>query len=380
MKQKVAIARTLVHDPILLFLDQPTANLDPEAAKMVRDVILELKKEKRTIFLNTHHLDEAQRICDRVGILRTRLLTTGSVEALRSGSPGSRTVVRLERGSEQLARAVRARLGARSVEISGDQLTVEVEDPDRENPEIAEAVIAAGGRIRQLTQLSPSLEDVYLQARPRRLGSGRVMRLSQAWIVARHDMGIIRRKRGIALGLVALPLGVGIGFPLLVDYIILQAGDMSVTSYLPTLIDAFTFWFVIGAAILPNAIAAYGIIGEKIEKSLEPLLSTPTTDGELLLGKVLASFLPTMLAVWAGIRSVSGTHRLVQPRRVGVPLLPELGDGRHPVPPCSARVPLRDRAVGHRLVAGHGYSERPAVCRITFVPLIFVYSPERSVR
>ena len=62
MKQKVAIARTLVHDPILLFLDEPTANLDPEASKMVRDVILELKKEKRTIFLNTHNLDEAQRI------------------------------------------------------------------------------------------------------------------------------------------------------------------------------------------------------------------------------------------------------------------------------------------------------------------------------
>jgi|SRR5580658_427320 ABC-2 type transport system ATP-binding protein len=163
MKQKVAIARTLVHDPILLFLDEPTANLDPEAAKMVREVILELKKEKRTIFLNTHHLDEAQRICDRVGILRTHLLTTGTVEGLRSGTSGRRTVVRLERASEQLAGAVRAKLGDRRVEVSGDQLIVGVEDPDRENPEIAEAVIAAGGRIRQLTQLTPSLEEVYLK-------------------------------------------------------------------------------------------------------------------------------------------------------------------------------------------------------------------------
>jgi ABC-2 type transport system ATP-binding protein len=163
MKQKVAIARTLVHDPILLFLDEPTANLDPEAAKMVRDVILELKKEKRTIFLNTHHLDEAQRICDRVGILRTHLLTTGTVDALRSGSSGKRTAVRLERTSEQIANAVRARVGSRRVAVSGDQLIVEVEDPDRDNPDIAEAVIAAGGRIRQLSQLSPSLEDVYLK-------------------------------------------------------------------------------------------------------------------------------------------------------------------------------------------------------------------------
>ncbi len=163
MKQKVAIARTLVHDPILLFLDEPTANLDPEAAKMVREIILELKKEKRTIFLNTHNLDEAQRVCDRVGILRTKLLTTGSPDALRSGMSGMRTVVRLERVSEELAWAVRARLSERTVEVKGDQLIVEVHDPDRENPEIAEAVITAGGRIRQLSQLSSSLEDVYLK-------------------------------------------------------------------------------------------------------------------------------------------------------------------------------------------------------------------------
>jgi ABC-2 type transport system ATP-binding protein len=163
MKQKVAVARTLVHDPILLFLDEPTANLDPEAAKMVRDVILELKKEKRTIFLNTHHLDEAQRVCDRVGILRTRLLTVGSVDALRSGTSGKHTTVRLERATEEIAAAVRARLGNRQVQISGDRLIVEVTDPDRENPEIVAAVIGAGGRIREISQLSPSLEDVYLK-------------------------------------------------------------------------------------------------------------------------------------------------------------------------------------------------------------------------
>jgi ABC-2 type transport system ATP-binding protein len=163
MKQKVALARTLVHDPILLFLDEPTANLDPEAAKMVRDVILELKKEKRTIFLNTHHLDEAQRICDRVGILRTKLITTGSLDALRFGTSGKKTVVRLDRPSEEIANAVRSRLEPRTVVLSGDELTVDVTDPEHENPEIASAVIAAGGRIVQISQLSPSLEDVYLR-------------------------------------------------------------------------------------------------------------------------------------------------------------------------------------------------------------------------
>jgi len=163
MKQKLALARALVHDPVLLFLDEPTANLDPEAAKMVRDILLEFKKENRTIFLNTHNLDEAQRVCDRVGILRTKLLTVGSPSELRSQFHGTRTVVRLERASEGIAAAVRARMVSRKVEVSGNELLIEVEDPDRENPEIAEAVIAAGGRIRELSQPGPSLEDVYLR-------------------------------------------------------------------------------------------------------------------------------------------------------------------------------------------------------------------------
>lgn len=163
MKQKVALARTLVHDPMVLFLDEPTANLDPEAAKMVRDVILELKKEERTIFLNTHHLDEAQRICDRVGILRTQLLTVGTVDALRTGAAGRRTIVRLESAPEAIAKAVRERLGSRRVEVSGNNLLIDVQDPDRENPEIADAILRAGGRILELSGSAPSLEDVYLK-------------------------------------------------------------------------------------------------------------------------------------------------------------------------------------------------------------------------
>jgi ABC-2 type transport system ATP-binding protein len=163
MKQKLAIARALVHDPILLFLDEPTANLDPKAAKMVRDTILDLRKEKRTIFLNTHNLDEAQRVCDRVGILRTRLLTIGSPRDLEARLVGRRTVVRLERATEELAAAVRQRLGSYRVEISGNDLVIDTDDPDRENPEIVAALVAAGGRILELSQPMASLEEVYLK-------------------------------------------------------------------------------------------------------------------------------------------------------------------------------------------------------------------------
>lgn len=163
MKQKVAIARALVHEPQVLFLDEPTANLDPEAAKTVRDFILALKKEKRTIFLNTHHLEEAERICDRVGILRTRLLTVGSPAELKSRIWGSRTIARVDRVSETMIAAIRARLGDRSIEVQGDSLTVAVEEPDRQNPEIAEAILSAGGKLRGLSQAAVSLEDVYLK-------------------------------------------------------------------------------------------------------------------------------------------------------------------------------------------------------------------------
>ena len=96
MKQKLAIARALIHDPQVLFMDEPTANLDPEAAKTVRDFILQLKKEKKTIFLNTHNLDEAQRICDRVAIMNTSLRAIGTPQELERSVSGKKTVIGLE--------------------------------------------------------------------------------------------------------------------------------------------------------------------------------------------------------------------------------------------------------------------------------------------
>jgi ABC-2 type transport system ATP-binding protein len=162
MKQKVAIARALVHEPRILFLDEPTANLDPESAKTVRDFILQLKKEHRTIFLTTHNLDEAQRVCDRVGILRTKLLKIGSPAELKAALWGTKTAVQLERADPSVVAAVRERLRPRTVELVGRTLVVDVADGEKENPEIVEAVVRAGGRVQKVTELSPSLEDVYL--------------------------------------------------------------------------------------------------------------------------------------------------------------------------------------------------------------------------
>jgi ABC-2 type transport system ATP-binding protein len=129
MKEKLAIARALIHDPQVLFLDEPTANLDPEASKTVRDFILELKKEKKTIFLNTHNLDEAQRICDRIGILNTKLMVVGAPETLMGSLRGRRTSVKLVEASEAIVSAL-ARTGFEKVTIEGNDLVIDVKDPE----------------------------------------------------------------------------------------------------------------------------------------------------------------------------------------------------------------------------------------------------------
>ena len=162
MKQKLAIARALIHDPQVLFLDEPTANLDPEASKTVRDFILELKKEKKTIFLNTHNLDEAQRICDRIGILNTKLMVVGAPETLMESLRGRRISVKLVQVNEAIVAAL-ARTGFEKVTIEGNNLVIDVKDPEKENPGIVETIIKAGGGVQFVNDLRPTLEDVYLK-------------------------------------------------------------------------------------------------------------------------------------------------------------------------------------------------------------------------
>lgn len=162
MKQKLAIARALIHDPQVLFLDEPTANLDPEASKTVRDFILDLKKQKRTIFLNTHLLDEAERICDRVAILKTRLIATGSPEDLRHSLSGRKIKVQLELVDDAIVGAVQ-RLGFQIAEKNENSLVIVVGDPEKDNPTILQEMQAAGGRLQFVTEIGSSLEDVYLK-------------------------------------------------------------------------------------------------------------------------------------------------------------------------------------------------------------------------
>ena len=162
MKQKLAVARSLIHDPPILFLDEPTANLDPEAAKTVRDFILELKGEKRTIFLNTHLLSEAEKLCDRVGIIKTKLLAVDTPENLTKSLSGIKTVIQLETVYDEIVMAVE-KLKPGKVQVTGNKIIIKVDNAELENPDILKVIEAVGGRVQLVNEVKSTLEEVYLK-------------------------------------------------------------------------------------------------------------------------------------------------------------------------------------------------------------------------
>lgn len=163
MRQKLAIARALLHEPRILFLDEPTSGLDPEAARLVRDFISELRAEGRTIFLCTHNLDEADRLCDRIGVFRTRLLVLDSPTKLRSQVFGRKVVFHMRETSSSFVAAISQFSYVRDPKLIDNKLILTLDDPELHNPEIIQTLIQAGAQIQFVGELRHSLEDVYLQ-------------------------------------------------------------------------------------------------------------------------------------------------------------------------------------------------------------------------
>ncbi|MFQ6012598.1 MAG: ABC transporter ATP-binding protein, partial [Thermoplasmata archaeon] len=143
MRQKIAIVRALVHEPAVLFLDEPTAGLDPSAAKALRDFLRELRGEGRTIFLNTHNLFEAERVADRIGVVNTRLLAQGSPRELSARYWKPATVVRLRETTPAVLEAVEALDFVERLEVKDEELHVALDDPKRYNPALVRAILGA---------------------------------------------------------------------------------------------------------------------------------------------------------------------------------------------------------------------------------------------
>jgi ABC-2 type transport system ATP-binding protein len=163
MKQKLALARALLHEPRVLFLDEPTAALDPEAAHLVREFIAGLSHEGRTIFLCTHNLDEADRLCDRIGVLRTRLLMVDTPQHLRAKLFGRTVLLRLRRVDASIARAVSELPFVTDCRLANHQMALTVDDPELHNPEIIRLLVGLGVDVQFVSEVQRSLEEVYLQ-------------------------------------------------------------------------------------------------------------------------------------------------------------------------------------------------------------------------
>ncbi|HEX5414876.1 MAG TPA: ABC transporter ATP-binding protein [Chloroflexota bacterium] len=162
MRQKLAIARAVLHEPRLVFLDEPTSGLDPEAARVVRHFIAELRTEGRTIFLTTHNLPEADELCDLIGVFQTRLLDVDTPRNLRTRLFGQGTRVRVAGDATAWLAVARALPFVRDAAAATSILTVTLPDPDADNPALVRALVQAGAEIRAVEPLSHSLEEVYL--------------------------------------------------------------------------------------------------------------------------------------------------------------------------------------------------------------------------
>ena len=164
MKQKLAIARALIHDPSVVFLDEPTAALDPEAAFVVREAIETLRTAGRTIVLATHNLDEADRLCDRIAFVRGGLVRIDSPAALRGDLGVRGLAVRLSGPvSDATLQAIRDVPGVSAVEPVDGRLRVGSADPEAIAPAVVRALVAIGADIVEVRPERTSLEQIYFE-------------------------------------------------------------------------------------------------------------------------------------------------------------------------------------------------------------------------
>lgn len=161
MRQKLAIARAMLHEPQILFLDEPTASLDPEAAKVVRDLIETLRTKERTIFLCTHNLDEAERLCDRVALFKTKLITVGKPQVLKEQMYGRKTVIHLVNPAPGIEESIDLPF-IKKVERVDNALVFSLSNPEEENPIIVRRLVEMGASVQYVNELKVSLEDLYL--------------------------------------------------------------------------------------------------------------------------------------------------------------------------------------------------------------------------
>ena len=162
LKQRVALARTLLHRPDVVLLDEPTSGLDPESARDVRELVLRMRDERRAVLLSTHNLDEVERVANRVAVLRTRLIAVDTPSALRTRLFGARLRIALVPPAEAFANLLR-QAGYNDVRAESGTLSIAVDDPAARAPMVVRRLVEAGAQIQSVVPEQPPLEEVYLR-------------------------------------------------------------------------------------------------------------------------------------------------------------------------------------------------------------------------
>ena len=159
LKQRLAIARALIHRPPVVLLDEPTSGLDPASARHIRDLILRLRQEQRAVLVSTHNLAEAEELSDRIAVLKTRLLALDAPATLRTRISGAKANIEVE---GEAARWSAAAISFGSATAAGSRLSVTMPDPSAV-PDLVAALVAAGARIVRVVPEQRTLEEVYLE-------------------------------------------------------------------------------------------------------------------------------------------------------------------------------------------------------------------------
>ena len=162
LKQRVALARTLLHNPSIVLLDEPTAGLDPESAHETRALILRLREDRRAVVISTHNLDEVDRVANRVAVIRTRLVALDTPSALRARLFGARVVIATNGPAAPFEAAVRA-AGARDVKCEGHLMSIAVDGDVSVTPAMVRALVNAGADVMSVMPEERPLEEVYLR-------------------------------------------------------------------------------------------------------------------------------------------------------------------------------------------------------------------------
>jgi ABC-2 type transport system ATP-binding protein len=162
MKQKLALSRALIHEPKILFLDEPTAGLDPESAHMVRNFIESLKKEKTTVFLCTHNLEEASNLSDRVCIIKRKIIRIATLSELQSDDKNKRVEIIFTENASKYIKLLEEIDKIKDIQADNNRAILVIEEPEISNPLIIKKLVGNGAEILYFNEIKATLEEIYL--------------------------------------------------------------------------------------------------------------------------------------------------------------------------------------------------------------------------